>query len=153
MTLEPNGHLRCFCPLWALHANIEKMVQRPGLEPRAKMQTQTSLAEELAAAIRASDEMFGMLTPEGLYQRPIPLRHQSIFYYGHLPAFAWNQVFRGALGRPSFNPQFDSLFERGIDPPDTGKPAPPNPTWPDFADIQAYKQRIEHELFSLVANE
>src|SRR5437868_3672160 len=85
--------------------------------------------KEFEEALLAADRLFALLQPGGFYARPIPLRHQCIFYYGHLPAFTWNQVFRGALGRPSFKPEFDLLFERGIDPPDMGTAPAASPEW------------------------
>jgi hypothetical protein len=66
---------------------------------------------QLQAAWRRSDDIFALLRPEALQFRPIVWRHPFIFYLGHLPAFAWNQVRRG---RPSANPYFDDLFSRGI---------------------------------------
>src|SRR5437867_10145864 len=56
-------------------------------------------------------------SPGALYDRPIPERHRVIFYLGHLEAFDWNQICRGALGMASFHSEFDKLFEFGIDPP------------------------------------
>ena len=83
----------------------------------------------LAALERAwarSDALFRMLTPDALATQPIALRQPFIFYLGHLPAFGWNQVCRGVLGQPSFDPALDALFERGIDPveADSFRPAP-----------------------------
>ena len=75
------------------------------------------LSEALADARRRTDELFDLLVPEALYDRPIPERNRNIFYLGHLEAFDWNQICRGPLDIPSFHPEFDKLFEFGIDPP------------------------------------
>jgi len=75
-----------------------------------------SITQRLQDSWSRSDEIFDLLDPEALHEQPIGLRQPLIFYLGHLPAFAWNQVCRGVLGLPSFRPEFDSLFERGIDP-------------------------------------
>lgn len=61
-----------------------------------------------------SDKLFGLVVPDAMFARPIPLRHPLIFYLGHLPAFAWNHVYRRVGGRPSFTAAFDEMFERGI---------------------------------------
>jgi ergothioneine biosynthesis protein EgtB len=103
------------------------------------------------AAWERSDEILGMLAPDALYARPIPLRHPFIFYLGHLPAFAWNHACRGVLGLAAFAPRFDELFERGIDPPDTGAGAPPEDPpdrWPDPDAIVAYRERVRDALRS-----
>ena len=76
-----------------------------------------ALQERLDSARQLTDSIFGLLTPEALYSRPIPERHRLIFYLGHLEAFDWNLICRKTLNVPSLNPQFDQLFEFGIDPP------------------------------------
>jgi formylglycine-generating enzyme required for sulfatase activity len=82
-----------------------------------------------------------LLRPGALYSRPIPERHRLIFYLGHLEAFDWNQICRNALDIPSFHPDFDRLFEFGIDPP-LGKAAEDQPSdWPSEVEIQKYNQR------------
>ena len=72
-----------------------------------------SLQERLSSCWSRSDEIFDLLEDGAIYEQPIGLRHPLIFYLGHLPAFAWNQVCRGLLDMPSFRPGFDSVFERG----------------------------------------
>src|SRR5258706_3559284 len=104
------------------------------------------LSEALAEARRRTDELFGLLAPGALYDRPIPERHRIIFYLGHLEAFDWNQVCRGALGMPSFNPDFDKLFEFGIDPPAGQLPQDQPADWPPPHEIAKYNQRIRREI-------
>jgi ergothioneine biosynthesis protein EgtB len=77
------------------------------------------LRDRLERAWRRTDELFALLHPDALHRRPIALRHPFIFYLGHLPAFGWNQVGRALLAEPGVRPDFDDLFQRGIDPPDT----------------------------------
>jgi hypothetical protein len=69
-----------------------------------------------------------------------------IFYVGHLPAFSWNQTCGAILKRKSFNPYFDDLFCRGIDPGvDTGEchwhPEVPE-EWPRLGDVVAYRDNV-----------
>jgi len=70
-------------------------------------------ALSLAHARTATDALFGMVRPEAFYDRPVPERHRTIFYFGHLEAFDWNLVSQAA-GVPSFHPEFDRLFAFGI---------------------------------------
>ena len=83
-----------------------------------------------------SDELFGLIKEDQISIKPIVWRHPFIFYVGHLPAFTWNQTCGGLLSWQSFNPYFDDLFCRGIDPDiDTGEchwhPDVPE-TWPEL---------------------
>ncbi|GJD12166.1 Meiotically up-regulated gene 158 protein [Galdieria sulphuraria] len=128
--------------------------------------TSTTIADfqnTLQSAWSQSDAFFESLLSESwLERRPISLRNPFIFYYGHLVAFAWNQ-FRNKLGLEQFEPVFDYIFERGIDP-DVDDPAkchshPEFPdTWPSKVQIYRYKQKkcphivqlvYEHELMHL----
>lgn len=108
------------------------------------------LLAELRAAWQTSDRLFALLPPGALLERPIPLRHPFVFYLGHLPAFAWNQVARGALGLPPLHPPFDELFERGIDPADLRGTAPER-DWPALEPILAYRDRVRAALPALAA--
>lgn len=103
------------------------------------------LVTRLEAAWERSDLIFSLLEPDAWLQRPIALRQPWIFYLGHLPAFAWNQVWRGVLGRPSFNAEYDRLFERGIDPVGDDY-RPTSVTWPAEREVLAYRDRVRDTL-------
>src|SRR5216684_3718053 len=100
------------------------------------------LCERMASGRARTDQLFQILRPEAYYSRPIPERHRLIFYLGHLEAFDWNQICRQALDIPSFQPEFDKLFEFGIDPP-VGKVAGDVPSdWPNVQQVKAYNSRV-----------
>jgi ergothioneine biosynthesis protein EgtB len=109
---------------------------------------ETTVATAFEKAWAQSDRIFDLVTDEALLARPIALRQPFLFYVGHLPAFGWNKVSRDALGRPSFRPEFDSLFERGIDPPDDQDlPRDDQATaWPSLADVLEYRDRARAAL-------
>jgi ergothioneine biosynthesis protein EgtB len=105
---------------------------------------------DLAAAWERTDRIFGYVEDEALLARPIPLRQPLLFYVGHLPAFAWNHLGRGALGLPSFAPELDALFEAGIDPPDDAEPPRQDDAalWPPLDRVYAFRDRVRSELRS-----
>ena len=72
---------------------------------------------------------------------PIAERHRLIFYLGHLEAFDWNILGRRSLGAAAFQPEFDTLFERGIDPPPGQAPADSPRDWPSRAEVERYGAR------------
>jgi ergothioneine biosynthesis protein EgtB len=109
-----------------------------------------NLSAEFDDALNWAERMFNMLQPQAWFARPISLRHPSIFYLGHLPAFAWNKIFAQCLQRNSYNERFDRLFERGIDPLDVGDSPALITDWPPLVDIIAYRTKIEKELRCLV---
>jgi ergothioneine biosynthesis protein EgtB len=94
-----------------------------------------------------SDRIFGLVDPKAFLARPIRLRQPFLFYVGHLPAFAWNHLWRGALGRPPFDADLDGLFARGIDPPDDADASEDDAeAWPPLAKVLAYRDRIRRDL-------
>jgi gamma-glutamyl hercynylcysteine S-oxide synthase len=109
-----------------------------------------ALQQRLNSARQLTDSIFRLLTPDALYSRPIPERHRLVFYLGHLEAFDWNLIGRKTLGVASWSPQFDTLFEFGIDPP-VGQAAADQPSdWPRVEEIQAYNTRVRTGLDELV---
>ncbi|MCU0304405.1 MAG: SUMF1/EgtB/PvdO family nonheme iron enzyme [Thermoanaerobaculales bacterium] len=105
--------------------------------------------ERLRACWSRSDRIFGLVEPGALHERPIALRHPLIFYLGHLPAFAWNQVCRGVLGKPPFRADFDALFERGIDPMGVDSHEP-STDWPPVDEVLEYRDRVREEVVSAI---
>jgi len=62
----------------------------------AKTTTNTHLAQMLAQARAATDALFGLVLAGAFHDRPVPARHRTIFYFGHLEAFDWNLVSQAA---------------------------------------------------------
>jgi gamma-glutamyl hercynylcysteine S-oxide synthase len=108
-----------------------------------------SYLEQLHARVRdaraKSDELFEIVRPEALYDRPIPERHRIIFYLGHLEAFDWNLLLE-PLGLTSFDPDFDKLFAFGIDPVEGGLPDDRPEDWPPLEKVRRYNARLRGSL-------
>ncbi|TMA91585.1 MAG: ergothioneine biosynthesis protein EgtB [Deltaproteobacteria bacterium] len=104
------------------------------------------LRDRFIAAWARTDEIFALVPTTEILSKPIVWRHPVIFYVGHLPAFSWNQICGAILKCKSFNPYFDDLFCRGIDPDvDTGEchwhPEVPE-QWPSLGDVVAYRDNV-----------
>lgn len=110
------------------------------------MRLSRDLHSELVTARSQTDQLFELLDPPALYDRPIQERNRIIFYLGHLEAFDWNHLGRRCLDIPSFHPSFDSLFERGIDPEPGHLPCDQPADWPTVAEVQSYNQRVREML-------
>src|ERR1700724_799937 len=90
------------------------------------------LIERVPPARRRTDDLFAVVQPDSLYERPIAERHRIIFYVGHLEAFDWNLFHERVLGLKSFHPEFDRLFAFGIDPVSSGLPTDHPSQWPSI---------------------
>ena len=104
------------------------------------------LIELLADARRRTDELFAIVRPDSLYDRPIPERHRIVFYIGHLEAFDWNLFHERVFGLKSFHPEFDRLFAFGIDPVGGGLPSDQPGDWPAMTKINEYVTKIRTVL-------
>src|SRR5438046_10541873 len=104
-------------------------------ETAAKDQT---LLGRLKQARLLTDQLFSLVRPDALYDRPIPERHRIVFYIGHLEAFDWNLIARRAGQIDAFHPEFDRLFAFGIDPTDGGRPADQPSDWPSLEQVRGY---------------
>ena len=101
----------------------------------------TSLPRQLEEARRQTDELFPIVHPDSLYERPIPERHRIIFYLGHLEAFDWNLLAQYTLGLPAFHAGFDRLFAFGIDPSAGDLPDDQPSDWPGIEEVERYNRR------------
>jgi ergothioneine biosynthesis protein EgtB len=116
----------------------------------------TSYTEGLQTRLRdaraRSEELFSIVLPAALYDRPIPERHRLIFYLGHLETFDWN-LLQAPLGLTSFDPGYDKLFAFGIDPVEGSLPSDVPGDWPSVEQIQSYTKRLRATLDSAIHTE
>jgi len=111
-----------------------------------EVEVRHQLLERLSEARVRTDELFGIVRPDSLYERPIPERHRIIFYLGHLEAFDWNLLRERVLGVKAFHPDFDRLFAFGIDPVNGALPSDQPVDWPAVADARYYVKRVRESI-------
>jgi ergothioneine biosynthesis protein EgtB len=111
-------------------------------------QTREHLLHRLAQARLQTDELFHLVKPEAVYDRPVPERHRIIFYIGHLEAFDWNLFHARLLGLQTFHPEYDKLFAFGIDPVGGGLPNDQPQDWPELRRVQSYVREVRERLSS-----
>ena len=93
----------------------------------------------------ATDALFTVLRPDCWYDRPIPERHRSIFYLGHVEAFDWN-LLSGPLELEPFHPAFDRLFAFGIDPREGDVPDDAASDWPQAGEVCGYNRQVRERI-------
>ncbi|MCP5109287.1 MAG: SUMF1/EgtB/PvdO family nonheme iron enzyme, partial [bacterium] len=114
------------------------------------MEGRHHLAGELAEARARTDELFSMVHPDSMFERPVPERHRLNFYLGHMEAFDWNIICRHALSVPAFEDTFDQLFAFGIDPDESGLPNDVPADWPTLRETHAYNARVRETVDRLL---
>ena len=104
------------------------------------------LHTRLIQARQRTDDLFGIVREEAMYERPIAERHRVIFYLGHVEAFDWNLLAQRAFGLPPVQKTFDELFAFGIDPVGGGLPRDTPSDWPRREEVHRYNRKLRHEL-------
>src|SRR5580698_2148362 len=105
-----------------------------------------TLIERLADFRQRTDDLFAVVQPDSLYERPIAERHRIIFYIGHLEAFDWNLFHQRVFELKPFHPEFDKLFAFGIDPVGGGLPTDVPSDWPNIGVVETYKRGVRERL-------
>src|SRR5579872_2367809 len=116
------------------------------LVAQKEVEAPQQLLERLAESRVRTDEIFNIVAPDSLYERPIPERHRIIFYLGHLEAFDWNLLRDRILGAKAFDANLDKLFAFGIDPVNGKLPTDQRSDWPSLAATQGYVHRIRESI-------
>src|SRR4051794_15647650 len=136
-------------PLSAIHSRQkEQVLKRQGEPSRMEVieSTKTNLLEENRKARVASDQLFKVLKPEAIYDRPIAERHRVIFYVGHLDGFDSIQICREGLGVKSKDEELDALFQAGIDPDSSHLPSDTHSDWPTLPQVADYVRRCRERV-------
>lgn len=106
----------------------------------------SNILSKLRGARIQTDRLLELVDPDALYDRPIAERHRLVFYAGHLDAFDWNMIGRRHLGLKSFHPEFDQLFEFGIDPGPDDLPTDKASEWPTVGEIDQYRAKTREAV-------
>ncbi len=114
--------------------------------PAPATDTLRPLLARLREARDHTDALFTHVAPSALYDRTIAERHRLIFYLGHLEAFDWNLLGRGAFHLTGHDAGFDKLFAFGIDPTNGNLPSDQPADWPREAQIRSYNEQCRRRL-------
>lgn len=85
---------------------------------------------------------------------PDPLRNPLIFYLGHSAVFYINKLIRvGLLDKP-LNPDYEILFEMGVDPqiPQELNTAIAQINWPELAEVWQYRNQVYQVVLKIIKN-
>jgi gamma-glutamyl hercynylcysteine S-oxide synthase len=110
------------------------------------------LMSRFLGARAQTNELFRIVRPEAMYDRPIPERHRIVFYVGHLAAFDWN-LLSGAARSTGGHAEFDRLFAFGIDPVEGGLPTDLPEDWPRLREVYSYRDQVQSQLDAILASE
>jgi 5-histidylcysteine sulfoxide synthase/putative 4-mercaptohistidine N1-methyltranferase len=88
---------------------------------------------------------------QAFYQKPIPLRHPLIFYFGHTATFFINKLILAGLVEQRVNPKFESMFAIGVDEMSWDDLDEANYDWPPVSEVKAYRQQVKSLINKVIA--
>ena len=99
-----------------------------------------------------SAALFQLLEDDAYYRQPIALRHPVVFYDGHLPAFSFNTLVKGALGGASIDARLEALFARGIDPEHEDEGGASRFEWPDRGVVRQFADEVDRRVIDALTH-
>ncbi|HBR00454.1 MULTISPECIES: 5-histidylcysteine sulfoxide synthase [unclassified Roseofilum] len=92
--------------------------------------------------------MKSLVHEESFYLNPDPLRNPIIFYLGHSPVFYINKLIRVELLDQRINPDYEILFEIGVDPssPEELEEAIKTINWPQVEQVWDYREKAKETI-------
>lgn len=95
------------------------------------------------------ESLFELLnSPKAFYEKPEPLRHPLIFYYGHSAAFFINKLKLAKIIDAGIDPKLESIFAVGVDEMSWDDLDANHYNWPTLDKAKEYRQKV----FDLVSN-
>jgi 5-histidylcysteine sulfoxide synthase len=96
--------------------------------------------------------MKSIIDTETFYINPDPLRNPLIFYLGHSAVFYINKLMRVELLAKRLNPDYEILFELGVDPENAEElnQAIAHINWPKVEDIWNYRNHAYQVILEVI---
>ncbi|HIK33256.1 MAG TPA: 5-histidylcysteine sulfoxide synthase [Oscillatoriales cyanobacterium M4454_W2019_049] len=114
-----------------------------------------TLLDYFENAWKLEDLLLQSLVGEDTFNlNPDPLRNPLIFYLGHSAVFYINKLIRVELLEHRLNPDYEVLFEIGVDPevPEELDRAISHLEWPQVAQTWAYRERAYSVISDIIQN-
>ncbi|MDF7807537.1 5-histidylcysteine sulfoxide synthase [Pontiellaceae bacterium B12219] len=97
------------------------------------------------------ERLFETLVSDAVfYERPQPLRHPLIFYFGHTATFFVNKLMLSKQLKKRINPAFESLFAIGVDEMSWDDLNDAHYDWPTVAAVRAYRDAVAKAINTLI---
>ena len=111
----------------------------------------TEIAAYFNATWERYESLFETLADDrAYYEKPIPLRHPLIFYYGHTATFFVNKLILTGLIEHRINPEFESMFAIGVDEMSWDDLDEAHYDWPTVAEVTAYRDKVKELVNKLI---
>ncbi|NET49189.1 MAG: 5-histidylcysteine sulfoxide synthase [Merismopedia sp. SIO2A8] len=121
--------------------------------PQLNQVSAEGLIEQFEQAWALEDTLMNSLVEgDTFYLNPDPLRNPLIFYLGHSAVFYINKLIRVGLLDQRINPEYETLFEIGVDPstPEELTAATQSIKWPDVEQVWDYREQAKEAIATAI---
>ncbi len=91
-----------------------------------------------------------LASSEVYYERPQPLRHPLIFYFGHTAVFYVNKLMLEKQLKERINARFESLFAIGVDEMSWDDLNEAHYEWPTVEEVRDYRNDVKQAVNQLI---
>jgi 5-histidylcysteine sulfoxide synthase/putative 4-mercaptohistidine N1-methyltranferase len=99
------------------------------------------------------EQLFEVLSGDTAYfEKPIPLRHPLVFYFGHTATFFANKLVLAGLLSARIEPRFESMFAVGVDEMSWDDLNDAHYDWPTPAAVRAYRRQVRAAVDKVIAD-
>jgi len=99
------------------------------------------------------EQLFKVLTGDAaFYEKPIPLRHPLIFYFGHTATFFANKLVQAGLLEARIEPRFESMFAVGVDEMSWDDLNDAHYDWPPVEAVRAYRRQVRAAVDRVISS-
>ncbi len=135
----------------------DRFPRTPCLSGDASAAGVASKRAEIRAYFQATfdryEQLFEVLTSQAAYyEKPIPLRHPLIFYFGHTATFFVNKLVLAGLLTARINPRFESMFAVGVDEMSWDDLDEANYDWPEVEQVRAYRRQVRAAVDAVITD-
>lgn len=90
------------------------------------------------------EKQFEILATDSIfYEKPEPLRHQLIFYFGHTATFYINKMMLDKRIQKRINPTYESIFSIGVDEMNWDDLDKVVYNWPSVDEVREYRKKVK----------
>lgn len=112
----------------------------PNLKSGSVEQKKIEIKKYFLETIALETSLFGLLKSDlSFYQKPEPLRHPLIFYFGHTPTFYINKLYTRQYINHRIDPALESTFAVGVDEMSWDDLDEKNYDWPSVDRVRSYR--------------
>lgn len=134
-----------------LAANASRLPRSPSLSGSDTEAKRAEISRYFTSTFDRYESLFETLACDAAwYEKPIPLRHPLIFYFGHTATFFVNKLVLAKLLPARIDPRLESICAVGVDEMSWDDLDESHYAWPTVAELKAYRDQVRAAVLQLI---